>query len=143
MASFLLIFSFSLFVYYRIDYSEENAENAPPAVRNTPFKVGGAGATPKGKHIVFSSPELKVGNGVHWNYDSFDKAATAPSNTPAAPTQAPSTPAAAASVKFMDIEEREVLPSDLLLNAMTPGKLKNKQDQINFWLSKGPKTPIR
>jgi hypothetical protein len=113
----------------------ENEENYNAEEHeNRGFKIGG---TPKGKHTVFASPELKMGNGVHWTYDDYNKPVVEVTTTP---TKTP--PKNVTTQQKLRFAEASSEPA--LLNTQTPGKkLQNKEDQINFWLAKGPKTPIR
>ncbi len=84
--------------------------------------------------MVFSSPELQIGSAVHWEYDAYDKSC---GRTPSKVVEA--------AVSAVSPVQHQCAPlaSELLLHAMTPGKaLRTKEDQMAFWLAKGPKTPM-
>lgn len=63
-----------------------------------------------------------MGKGVHWNYEDFDKTA---------------------SKKVATAPPSSVKKSVVVTGAVTPSKNMSTEDRMQFWLAKGPKTPIR
>ena len=98
------------------DAEETENENVNTLVNNLP--------EPCGKHTIFSSPDLKIGKGVHWHYEDFDQKAISQKPTMSALKVPPNS-------------------ACKLQGAVTPSKNMNSEDRMQFWLAKGPKTPIR
>lgn len=122
--SISLLYCLIIVLCCRINYdlSEDTENDCENVVNNLPV--------PCGKHTIFSSPDLQMGKGVHWRYEDFDKTVTAPATTPGAKPSVGLKSAPASTAKP-------------LINAVTPSKNMSSEDRVQFWLAKGPKTPIR
>jgi hypothetical protein len=125
----------------------EDYENATNATTPKPQKQQ---RTAAGKHTIFLSPELQMGNKVHWTYEAYDaeKTPQPPVGTPkrqplsdrkvntlAGGNKAPTTP----STSKTGTAKKEFPFSATKTGTATTPKM-TFSDQKKFWFSKGSAT---
>lgn len=103
---------------------------------------------PANTHIHFFSPDVKVGNSVHWRYEDYDleaqkETAPAPPSTARKALSSVNTPTTTGKKTFAKSTAKKTPGGGMLLNANVPdvnplaSPHTRQETLVNFWLSKG------